>query len=206
MKLPTFPFDVQTVGLSFILSLNFISFFFKKCSLEFESWALDSKTMTFDGQSHLLIDDTFASQQWALCSYKAVTYDHLYEFTGETFTRVRFDFTVKRKSMFYVLILIFPSTLLSLIQLLVFVIPSDETTADRIGFGTTNLLTLVVFQTIVTEEMVRLSFFKSSIFLTLAVFICYVTAQIVRCCHIAFKVHHWTDHNCSHWHFRISCH
>ena len=46
---------------------------------------------------------------------------------------------------------------LSLIQLLVFLISSADTTVDRISFGTTNLLTLVVFQTIVTEEMPKTS-------------------------------------------------
>ena len=94
------------------------------------------------------------SPQWSLCQKSALVYENFYDFTGETFTRVRFDFIVQRKSTFYIINLIFPCATLSLIQLLVFVIPSTDSTSDRVGFGTTNLLTLVVFQTIVTEEMV----------------------------------------------------
>ena len=84
------------------------------------------------------------------------TYHHTY-YTNETFTRLKFDISVRRKSTFYIINLIFPCATLSLIQLSVFAISSRDTTADRIGFGTTNLLTLVVFQTIVTEEMPKTS-------------------------------------------------
>ena len=42
LKLLTFPFDIQT------------------CSLEFESWSLDSSTMTFNTSAEALVDDGFA--------------------------------------------------------------------------------------------------------------------------------------------------
>ena len=54
LKLVTFPFD------------------FQKCSLEFESWSLDSSMMTFDGMSELLLDTSFVSESWTICEWKAI--------------------------------------------------------------------------------------------------------------------------------------
>ena len=113
--------------------------------------------MTFNKTSLALVDDAFASPQWSLCKYSSKVYDYFYEFSNEHFTRVRFDFVVRRKPTFYVINLIFPTGTLSLIQLLVFAIPSTDASSDRVAFGTTNLLTLVVFQTIITEEMPKSS-------------------------------------------------
>ena len=83
--------------------------------------------MVFDGTSVLLVDDSFASNQFFLCEqivhvrhknkktkkcqpqlFLFQTYNHTYDFTGEIFSRVRFEFTVRRKSIFYIINLIFP--------------------------------------------------------------------------------------------------
>ena len=108
LDLVNFPFDIQT------------------CSYNFESWALDSSLMTFNMSSQAMIDDDFDSPEWHLCRYEAWIYHHSYDFSGETFTRLRFDFTFQRKPHFYMISLVFPCFILSTIQLLVFLINSTE--------------------------------------------------------------------------------
>ena len=129
----------------------------KKCSFDFESWTMNSYSLILDKNSTSLVDSYFSSPQWHLCRHRSVIYDHFYEITGDYFTRATFQYVMRRKSTFYVINLIFPCATLSIIQMLVFIIPSTDSTSDRIGFGTTNLLTMVVFQTIVTAEMPKSS-------------------------------------------------
>ena len=92
--------------------------------------------MQFNSSGKLMVDPSFGSSQWHLCNYTSTVcltvsfslpffhafyiklYNHTYEFTGETFARIRFDFTVRRKSTFYMLNIVFPCSTLSMIQLL----------------------------------------------------------------------------------------
>ena len=51
----------------------------------------------------------------------------------------------------------FPCAILSATQVMVYLIPSMDSSSDRIGFGTTNMLSMVVFQTVLQGELPKTS-------------------------------------------------
>ncbi|XP_060082235.1 neuronal acetylcholine receptor subunit non-alpha-2-like, partial [Ylistrum balloti] len=62
-----------------------------------------------------------------------------------------FDIVLKRKPYYYVIMIVFPSVLLSFVTLAVYFIPSEE--GERIGCGMTILLSFTVFLSQVAEHL-----------------------------------------------------
>ena len=113
----------------FFISRSFPTYF-KQCSFEFESWSLNASVFTFNQSSKALVDSAFASPQWFMCNRSTLIYNYTYgqsnDGNTESFTRLRFDIAVRRKSTFYIINLIFPISILSIIQMLTFAIPSKQ--------------------------------------------------------------------------------
>ena len=116
---------------------------------------MNSKSLVFNSTSQIMVDPSYKSLQFTLCGYQTTVYDYYYDLTDEHFSRLRFDFDVRRKSSFYVINLIFPIATLSFIEPLIFFIPlrgllfahqiffyqydcfNIDSGSDRVGFGTT---------------------------------------------------------------------
>ena len=141
------------------LDLESFPFDFQNCYFELESWTMDTTLFHFSNESKAFVDDAIDSTQWHLCKRQSKVYEYTYNFSHsvDTFSRLRFEISIQRKSTFYIVSFIFPCATVSLIQLLTFFVPSKDTIPDRIGFAMTNMLSLIVFQTMITEEMPKSS-------------------------------------------------
>ena len=67
------------------------------------------------------------------------------------FAEIHYSIMFERMSRVYVISIIFPSILLSLSTLLIFVLPPES--GEKISLGITNLLAMVVFQELVFSAM-----------------------------------------------------
>ena len=64
---------------------------------------------------------------------------------------VTFNLILKRESGFYVFNIVIPCILLALLTLMVFCLPHDS--GEKISFGTTNLLALILYQQLIADSM-----------------------------------------------------
>lgn len=129
-----FPFDSQT------------------CPLEFGSWAYDGLSVDIVPKNPTG-DTTPAVQsvEWNVISFNTTRIETFYTCCPEPYPTVTFYLVIERKSMFYVLNILFPSMLLTVMSLMTFMLPSES--GEKVGFLMTLLLALAVFQLMVGDSL-----------------------------------------------------
>ena len=130
------------------IDVRFFPFDTQNCTIEFGSWLYSSSRM------NLTIDEKQINYY-----YKENNVWHTKvsirrfgvkfpDFPGE-FPRVAVELILSRGSFYYVLIIIIPCTLLALINLMVFLLPTES--GEKVSLGITNYLALVLTQQLVGE-------------------------------------------------------
>lgn len=122
-----FPFDSQT------------------CEVKFTAWSYVKAEVEISAKSYGLVKDEFVSNSaWEVTEtgYREVD-------SGEA--AVIFILKLKRKSSFYVINIITPVILLSLLNIFTFVLP--VTSGEKAGYSVTVFLSLAVFLTIIASEL-----------------------------------------------------
>ncbi|OWF44939.1 Acetylcholine receptor subunit alpha-like 1 [Mizuhopecten yessoensis] len=120
------------------------------CSLRFADWTQISGTTKFvSSSSELGLGLYVTNPVWDI-SRTVMTMDH-----DEFGHFVFFDIHFKRLHGFYVLNLILPICLISLVNIFVFVLPAES--GERIGFSITVFLALSVLLTIMSEHLPKAS-------------------------------------------------
>lgn len=123
------------------------------CYMTFSSWAYDGAQMDLSYPN-----DTDASQNvfsnngvWELVSNEVhIEYLQL-KCCPHPFIQVVYTLKLQRTSVFYVINIIGPCILLSVLMLLVFCLPPES--GEKISLGMTNLLALMLFQQLIAENM-----------------------------------------------------
>ncbi|XP_051919164.1 neuronal acetylcholine receptor subunit alpha-7-like isoform X2 [Hippocampus zosterae] len=127
-----FPFDIQ------------------KCDLKFGSWtyggfSLDLSLIEAD------ISEYVPNGEWDLVVVSGKKNDHIYECCTEPYPDVTYTIVMRRRTLFYVLNLLIPCILISILALFVFLLPADS--GEKITLGITVLLSLIVFMLLLAEIM-----------------------------------------------------
>ncbi|XP_041366453.1 neuronal acetylcholine receptor subunit alpha-10-like isoform X2 [Gigantopelta aegis] len=129
-----FPFDTQV------------------CHLPFGSWAYHGFQLDATNQSAAGDTSTFLlNGEWELVGIPVVRHVLVYSCCPEPYPDVTFYVTIKRKSLFYVLNLLFPCILITSVSLLGFLLPPDS--GEKISLEITVLLSLAVFLLVVSETL-----------------------------------------------------
>lgn len=129
-----FPFDQQT------------------CIVEMASWTQTG--LQIDVNLGNVSIDTGSYQeniQWKLVSTDARKEVKYYTFTTEPYPSVVFEFVLRRRSLFYIINLIFPCVILSFLSLMTFYIPPAS--GERVTLSISLLLTMLFTLYIVTENL-----------------------------------------------------
>ena len=124
-----FPFDVQN------------------CTLEFGPWA--SPHYLEDLDYFYEKNETTATRYrnngaWEIFDERVEKVFRPYSVFDEPFAEVYYHIAFRRQYKLYVLALIIPSLMLSFSSLLIFLLPPES--GEKISFGITNLLAMVLFQ------------------------------------------------------------
>ena len=125
-----FPFDVQT------------------CALRVSGWMTDAYYINYTSRNIIL--STFQdSTEWDLLAYKSNSSN--LDIDGYTTSHVVFEFTFKRRSGYYVLTVIVPFIVVSILGLLTFPLPPES--GEKVSLGMTCLLSFFVIQASVSEHL-----------------------------------------------------
>ncbi|CAB3983330.1 neuronal acetylcholine receptor subunit alpha-9 [Paramuricea clavata] len=130
-----FPFDEQT------------------CQVEIASWTATGNVIDVILDKNLTIDTSnyLENIQWKLQSVSAYRQVKYYGTNVHPFPSLVFEFVVRRRSLFYIINLIFPCVILSFLSLMTFYIPPAS--GERITLSISLLLTMLFTLYIVTENL-----------------------------------------------------
>ena len=129
-----FPFDVQT------------------CALRVSGWMTDSHYINYTSGS-IILSSFQNSNEWDLLTYKSNSFN--VDIDRYTTSHVVFEFTFKRRSGYYVLTVIIPFIVVSVLGLMTFPLPPES--GEKVSLGMTCLLSFFVIQTSVSEYLPRSS-------------------------------------------------
>ena len=125
-----FPFDIQT------------------CSLRVTGWMTDSSYVNYTTYG-IVLDEFHNSSEWDLV--KSQTYSFESDTEEYTSSNVVFEFTFKRRSGYYILTVIVPFIVVSVLGLLTFPLPPES--GEKVSLGMTCLLSFFVIQASVSEHL-----------------------------------------------------
>ncbi|KAL3868222.1 hypothetical protein ACJMK2_041053 [Sinanodonta woodiana] len=123
-----FPFDIQT------------------CIMKFVAWSYTKEEVNvMEGTKGIILDEYEENSEWTILE---TSVDTLQESADAA---VVFSIKLKRKPLFFLLNVILPVILLSLLNVCIFVLPAES--GEKASFSVTVFLALAVFLTIVTATL-----------------------------------------------------
>ncbi|XP_041374684.1 neuronal acetylcholine receptor subunit alpha-3-like [Gigantopelta aegis] len=136
------------------IDISYYPFDKQKCQLEITSWAynIGEQNLTFLGTGFNL-QDFSSNAEWDLVD--TTTGHRLIVEEGQTFAQLDFVFTTTRRASYYVLNIVLPIMLMSLLSVLVFLLPFQS--GEKASYALTVLLSYTVLLTIVAAEMPPIS-------------------------------------------------
>ncbi|XP_038058662.1 neuronal acetylcholine receptor subunit alpha-10-like [Patiria miniata] len=128
-----FPFDTQV------------------CQIRFSSWALDSRELNLteikeDSRKNFYTDVGVWELLDVVVEREEVSYDD-----GTTYVDLSHFIHLRRRPLYHLLQIILPCLLLSLLNLMVFILPPQS--GEKISLGVTNLLSLILFQQLISGNL-----------------------------------------------------
>ncbi|XP_072046738.1 neuronal acetylcholine receptor subunit alpha-7-like [Amphiura filiformis] len=136
------------------IDARFFPFDTQRCTVRFASWVHPLSQMDITLRSTRSISDSRAyfteNGIWDLVIVDMER--HVMQWDGYGgYPELLYTLVLSRRPLFHVLTMILPCALLSLLNLMVFILPTES--GEKVSFGITNVLALVVFLQLVGETM-----------------------------------------------------
>ncbi|XP_061133216.1 neuronal acetylcholine receptor subunit alpha-7-like [Syngnathus typhle] len=130
--------------------LRWFPFDIQKCELKFGSWtyggfSLDLSLIEAD------ISEYVPNGEWDLVVVSGKKNSRTYDCCEEPYPDVTYTIVMRRRTLFYVVRLLIPSILISILALFVFLLPADS--GQKISLGITVMLSQIVFMLLVAQIM-----------------------------------------------------
>jgi len=139
------------------LDITFYPFDDQMCNIDLVDWAYHGlQVKLINGSDRIGLDAYTHSGEWDILRTEATSGNQFYESDpGVPFPRVRFTLYLRRKPMFYLINIITPCMMMSLLSVLVFYLPPDS--GEKVSLGITVLLSFSVFLLLVAENVPKTS-------------------------------------------------
>ena len=125
--------------------------------MDFVDWTYDGRFVNLiNGTSEIGMDVYKKHGEWDIIRTQAMKIDQSFESDpGITFPTVKFVLHLKRKPRFYMINVVAPCLLMSILALLVFYLPPDS--GEKVSLGITVLLSFSVFLLLIAENVPKTS-------------------------------------------------
>ncbi|XP_070571424.1 neuronal acetylcholine receptor subunit alpha-10-like [Ptychodera flava] len=136
------------------LDVRYFPFDHQVCSLKFGPWQYSGFEIMITGEGDKNVHrDVFMSDgEWDMVDFTAINSISYYpDEPGVPFADVTYYVSLRRRPVFYVINLLLPCALLSVITMFVFILPVES--GEKINFGITILLSMTVFLLVLAESM-----------------------------------------------------
>ena len=95
------------------------------------------------------LDDYDKSNEWDLLAVRAQKYEKYYPCCSQPYPDIKFNITIRRKTLFYTVNLILPCVVICSVTILLFYMPANS--GEKITMGMTILTSLNIFLLLVAE-------------------------------------------------------
>ncbi len=127
----------------------------QKCNIIFISWTFNGFKLNLTSEANASQSDnvyyTAKNQEWYVDKISVVRNEKIYACCPEPYPDVQFSIHMTRRSLFYIINLIFPCLLIYAVSFLGFFLPVES--GEKVNLEITILLALVVFLLIVGETL-----------------------------------------------------
>lgn len=129
------------------LDATYFPFEKQSCNIDFVAWSLNSDDVhLLVGTDGIIMNEGLESNsQWTILSSASTWLSESRE------SKVRFTIVIKRKPLFFIINIILPIILLSVLNIFTFQIPADI--GERMGYTVTVWLSFAVFLTIISSSL-----------------------------------------------------
>ncbi|CAI5453896.1 unnamed protein product [Caenorhabditis angaria] len=129
---------------SCLIDVEFFPFDEQTCSLTFGSWTFrkDELQLSYlSGKRHVELNDYLPSGVWDLMDAPGIL--------SNDRSKISYQIKIRRKALFYTVILIMPTVLMAFLSMMVFYLPAES--SEKITLAISILLALVVFLLVVSK-------------------------------------------------------
>ncbi|OWF39438.1 Acetylcholine receptor subunit alpha-type unc-38 [Mizuhopecten yessoensis] len=179
-ELTWFPYEVLTT--TCYIDVSNFPFDTQTCDIAFDVWVSPESAVNVEvGDQGINLESCYDNEEWEILSTSSRK--EIAPVDGST---VRFAITMKRRPEYYFYNIVIPVMLMSLLAIFTFVIPIDS--GEKLGFGTTVYLALVVFLTIVGDTLPVTS--TQSLLSKYILFLVVIGIAIVMVTAIELRIHY----------------
>lgn len=174
-------YSTQELKTSCAVDVSNYPFDTQGCHIKLESWYHDNGSLVyeFDGEGIQISEQHWVENgEWEVLDLSA-TADTISYSDSAHFSGIEFIITLKRRPFYHIITTVIPLFILISLNCLSMVIPTDS--GEKLGFCMSNFLTMIVFLTLVTQNMPCSSFFiaRLTLLITSQVFIGGITTTLV---------------------------
>ena len=139
------------------LDISLYPFDHQTCGLDFVDWTYDGRYVNLINSSSKIGLDVYKTHgEWDITSTEALRFDQFFgSDPGIPFPTVRFVLHLQRKPRYYLINVVAPCVLMSLLAMLVFYLPPDS--GEKVSLGITVLLSFSVFLLLVADNVPKTS-------------------------------------------------
>ncbi|XP_041365994.1 neuronal acetylcholine receptor subunit alpha-7-like [Gigantopelta aegis] len=132
------------------IDTTYFPFDTQRCNLTFGSWAYDAFGIDiYNVSDHGKLSNYKEHVEWSVVRLTAMRIAPVY--SGVSYPLIIFSLQIKRKPLFYIINLLFPSVLLSGVVIMGFLLPAES--GEKVSLQVMVLLSLSVFQLILLDLM-----------------------------------------------------
>uniref|UniRef100_A0A914DZY8 Uncharacterized protein n=1 Tax=Acrobeloides nanus TaxID=290746 RepID=A0A914DZY8_9BILA len=148
------------------LDLRFFPFDIQSCKMTFGSWTYDNKGIDYfahnaSGQPAIGTSHCIENEGWNILGTKVIRREVKYQCCVNKYTLLEFYLHIQRKPLFYLINLIAPTSVITLIAIIGFFSSSTvhDTREEKITLGITTLLSMSILIFMVSDQMPSTSSF-----------------------------------------------
>ncbi|CAJ0557935.1 unnamed protein product, partial [Mesorhabditis spiculigera] len=147
---------------SCLLNLRFFPFDNQVCTMTFSSWTYDQKGIDYFPYSEQLGTSNYLENEgWYIMNTKIVRKEVKYSCCPNKYTLLELTLHLRRKPLFYLVNLIIPTSIITLIALVGFFTTSSASgmREEKVSLGITTLLSMSILMLMVSDQMPTTSTF-----------------------------------------------
>ncbi|XP_070572736.1 neuronal acetylcholine receptor subunit beta-4-like [Ptychodera flava] len=134
------------------IDIEYFPFDEQRCQMKFGTWSYSGKQIYLEiMERHAVKEDFWENEEWEIVAAPGRNYSTTYPCCTDVYYHVIYTLVLRRRSLFYVVNLIIPCIVMSMLVMLVFCLPPDS--GEKISLSISVLLALTVFQLLMAEIM-----------------------------------------------------
>ncbi|KAK5982707.1 hypothetical protein GCK32_008840 [Trichostrongylus colubriformis] len=147
---------------SCLLDLRFFPFDVQNCTMIFSSWTYDQTGIDyFPASDEISIANYLENEGWELMTTKVSRHEVKYSCCPNAYTLLHLTLYLRRKPLFYLVNLIIPTSIITLIAIVGFFTTSSASgmREEKVSLGITTLLSMSILMLMVSDQMPTTSTF-----------------------------------------------